>query len=110
VAIDACTDMDRTVQELAPLPVLALSRAAPTGTTLTMSTRGIQRYMETSIGDDYHIVRIGWRVPTMTETLRAGLSLRSMETMITNQGESVMLTSGLRLRSFHGELAALRVY
>jgi hypothetical protein len=40
--------------------------------------------------------------PTMTETLQAGLSLRSLETVTINQGESVILTTGLCLCSFRG--------
>jgi dUTPase len=40
--------------------------------------------------------------PTMTETLRIGLSLRSFETITIQQGESVILATDLRLQSFRG--------
>jgi dUTPase len=39
----------------------------------------------------------------MTETLRTGLTLKSIETATIQQGESVALTTGLRLRSFRGD-------
>jgi hypothetical protein len=51
-------------RSLLKTPVLALSVAdtTPTDTTMTMSRIVVRRYMETSIGDAYHIVRIERRV------------------------------------------------
>jgi dUTPase len=41
--------------------------------------------------------------PAMTETLRTGLTLKSIETVTVHQGESVTLARGLRLQSFRGD-------
>jgi hypothetical protein len=47
---------------------------------------------------------------TVTETLRTGLTLKSIETIIIHQGESVTLTAGLGCNLSEGrEFAALRV-
>jgi dUTPase len=46
---------------------------------------------------------VGIPKPTMTETLRTGLTLKSIETATIHQGESVTLASGLRLRSFRDD-------
>jgi dUTPase len=46
---------------------------------------------------------VGILKPTMTETLRTGLTLKSIETATIHQGESVARATGLRLRFFRGD-------
>jgi hypothetical protein len=132
---DACVDVERTLRELAQNACVGLERSGyftygynfeDVGDCHASIYRNLTRrrvpYSENkkegAVPREFvcarrarricvETLKTGAFIPTKSETQRAGLTLRSMKTAEIQPGHSVVVTTGLRLLSFHGQRARI---